>query len=193
LGQAAKSLFPLFPVRTSNRAILPVLWRDPGKAELLRFGDQGSLYRAALHDGKPVYILVREYPHKGKNAQAYHLVKVVPPPPKKPAKARPVLVPEAAREPESQAALEPAIFAPPEPAPPPPAPPPLPPPPARPLGPTTLTLGTQADDAAKLLADRLRPKPPPPRVEKISAVKRRRNEQRHGPPPGTGKRRKNGR
>ncbi len=123
-----------------------------GQAELLRFGDQGALYRVALRDGTSAEVLVRER-RRPERKPMYDLLSM---PPRRRAK-----MPKHEDAPPAP---------PPAPCPPPlVASPPLPePPPAPATAPraSTLTLGAKTTDAAELLAERLRPKPPPPRAEK---------------------------
>ena len=159
-----------------------------GRARLLRFGDQGSLYRVALRDGMQIQVLVRQRAVKGKDAPEYDLIQVVPLPPKKkanagkaPARKKPRKL-DTATQPEAPSPPPPDLPAPPDTSPP-PLPLPAPPQPAPPVRTSMLTLGTRAGDAAKLLAERLRPTPLPPRVEKVAEAKQRRQEFRPPPPP----------
>lgn len=114
-----------------------------GQAELIRFGDQGALYRVTLRDGTTLQI--RVWDKLLKNGKRFlDLIDVHARQPAKPPVPQPEVAPPS-----------------------PPWPPPPPPPqPALVLRASTLTLGAKASDAAGLLADRLRPVTPPPRLEK---------------------------
>jgi len=130
-----------------------------GQAELLRFGQEGGLYRARLRDGTVLDVLARTGKAKGQgNKVWYALTQAMRP------AGKPRAVPPSAPPPAPAPAIRVS-------SPVPPAPAPLPPEPIR--RPSTLTLGTSARTAVELLAARLQPKPPPPRLESGPAQKPR--------------------
>ncbi len=111
-----------------------------GEAELLRFGDQGGLYRTRLRDGTVLDVLARA--RKTKKGVWHTLTLAMRPGGRPRSVARPAPVP--------------------------PTPPvvevPAPPPPASIRRSSTLTLGSAASSAAEVLAARMQPKPLPPRL-----------------------------
>jgi hypothetical protein len=143
------------------------------EAELLRFGDQGAVYRVALRDGTRIEIVVKAWPckHRGPGGQNYDLRRVLHPAPAKPSTPKKKsLAPPSVPVPEPSLPI--ASAPPPElPAAPPPPPPPAPTPPV--LRASTLTLGTKAGSAAELLAERMRPTPLPPRADKPIVPKKK--------------------
>jgi hypothetical protein len=125
-----------------------------GEAELLRFGDQGGLYRVRLRDGTVLDVLASTA-KRGK--KAWHILMRAYSPRRAPrAVASPVPI-----------AVEAVAAAPPAP---PVAAPPAPPEPLRRA--STLSLGPSARTAAEVLAARLQPKAPPPRLESVPALQK---------------------
>jgi len=116
-----------------------------GEAELLRFGDEGGVYRTRLRDGAELDVLARTV--RGK--KLWHtLIRAMRPGGKPRAVASPAPVTVAPPLPPARA---PEL-----------APVQAPPPPIRRA--STLTLA--APNAAEALAARLRPKTPPPRLDR---------------------------
>jgi hypothetical protein len=124
-----------------------------GQAELLRFGGREGVYRVRLRDGAVLDVLARTYKRKADGKVWHTLMRAMRP------QSKPRSVAPSASAPEAAAPL--------------PTPPvaiPLPPPePIRRA--STLSLGPSARTAAEILAARLQPKPPPPRLESIPTKK----------------------